>query len=268
MNRAAGRLLFALAALTVASPAFAWGPQAHRVITIVANERLTPAARAGVKELLNEGDTLVDVASWADNAGYDVFPGSASWHYVNVPISARNYEERYCARGDCVVEKIKHFRKVLANRNSPRRERQHALLFLVHFVGDIHQPLHVGDNRDRGGNQTQIQFLDRGTNLHRLWDSDLIRHLGGNDRTWTERVRLMITPETVKAWSQGTVEDWATESLRAAKRAYSGPGDMSPPLASGARLGEDYVKMADPILREQMGRASVRLANELNAIFR
>jgi nuclease S1 len=184
-----------------------------------------------------------------------------------VPISAPRYDGQYCGRSGCVVEKIKHYREVLANRSLPRRERQHALLFLIHFVGDLHQPLHVGDNGDRGGNLTQIQFLDSGTNLHRLWDSDLIRHLGGNDRVWVERVNRTITPETVKTWSRGAVEDWADESLRAAKRAYSGPEGSPATLTSGARLGEDYVRMAKPIVQEQMGRAGVRLANELNAIF-
>jgi hypothetical protein len=241
MNRLAGRLLLALTSLAVASPAFAWGPQAHRVIAVIASDRLTPVAKAAVRELLHEGDSLADVANWADSDGHDVVPGSAPWHYVNVPITAPRYDARFCVRGNCVVEKIKHFRKILADRGAPKRERQHALLFLVHFVGDVHQPLHVGDNGDRGGNLTQIQFLGKGTNLHRLWDSDLIHHIGGNDRAWGERVRQTIT--------------------------YHDPEGSPAPLASGARLGEDYVKMADPILREQMGRAAVRLANELNAIF-
>jgi nuclease S1 len=268
MNRVAGPSLLVLLALTAGSPAFAWGPQAHRVIAGVANDRLTPAASAGVRELLLEGDTLADVANWADSDGHDVFPNSARWHYVNVPISAQRYDARYCGRGDCVVEKIKQYHKILANRGASKQERQHALLFLVHFVADIHQPLHVGDNGDRGGNLTQIQFLDRGTNLHRLWDSDMIRQIGGNDRAWAGRIKQTMTPEAIKAWSQGTVEDWADESLRAAKRAYHGPEGSRAPLASGTRLGMEYVRMADPILREQMGRASVRLANELNAIFR
>jgi hypothetical protein len=257
----------AMTGLVIASPAFGWGPQAHRVIADLASDRLTPAARAAVSELLHEGDTLADIANWADGDAYDAYPDSAPWHYVNVPITAHRYDARYCGRRGCVVEKIKHYRKVLADRSAPRRERQHALLFLVHLVGDLHQPLHVGDNSDRGGNLTQIQFLGRGTNLHRLWDSDLIHHIGGNDRVWLERIERTMTPELAKAWSHGTVEEWADESLRAAKRAYSGLEEPPAPLASGARVGEDYVRMATPILREQMGRAGVRLANELNAIF-
>jgi hypothetical protein len=260
--------LVTLTMLSGASPAVAWGPQAHRVIAEVAMERLTPEARAGVERLLLRGDTLPDIANWADHEGHEVYPGSAPWHYVNVPISAPRYNRRFCKGGNCVVEKIKHFRIVLADREVPIRERQHGLLFLVHFVADIHQPLHVGDNDDRGGNLTQIQFFDRGTNLHRLWDSDLIHHIGGNDRAWAARVKQSVTPESVATWSRGTVEDWADDSLRAAKLAYRNPDGSDAPMPSGTRLGEDYVRMANPILREQMARAAVRLANELNAVFR
>lgn len=258
-------MLATLLALTGSSPALAWGPQGHRVIATLASERLSPEARAEIAGLLVQGDTLADIANWADHDAYDQYRDSAPWHYVNVPITATRYDARYCKRNNCVVEKIKHYRAVLANRQAPRRDRQHALLFLVHFVGDIHQPLHVGDNDDRGGNQTQIQFFDRGTNLHRVWDSDIMRHIGGSDRVWTDRVRQGITRESAREWSAGTVEDWATETLKAAKVAYGmKPGSRSL-IASGASLGEDYVKTASPILREQLARAAVRLANELNA---
>jgi hypothetical protein len=246
----------------------AWGPQGHRVIAHIALDRLSPQARAGVKSLLHEGDTIVEISTWADNEGHEVVPRSATWHYVNVPISAARYQESDCKRGECVVEKIKHYRRVLADRSAPRQERQRALLFLVHLIADVHQPLHVGDHDDRGGNLTQVQFLGTGTNLHRLWDSDLIHHIGGNDRAWVSRAERLITPETQAEWSKGTIEDWTNESLRAAKVAYRKPGGFNGPMASGASLGEDYARMAEPILLERMAQAGIRLANELNAIFR
>ena len=254
----------------LAAPAFGWGPQAHRVITRIALERLSPKASAAIRDLLNPGDTLVEVCTWADQDAYDVEPDSGPWHYVNVPIDAPRYEDKFCGRkGECVVSQIKHFRKVLADAKAPRQDRRRALLFLVHFVEDIHQPLHVGDNRDRGGNLTQVRFFgDDGTNLHRVWDSGLMRHIGGNDRTWVDRVEPLITPDHVKTWSAGTVEDWANESLKAAKVAYLVPKGPKGPMPSGTTLGREYVEAAEPILREQMARAGVRLANELNAIFK
>jgi hypothetical protein len=246
----------------------AWGPHGHRIATRVAEARLTPAARAALRDLLHEGDTLVDVSTWADEEGHDAVPGSAPWHYVNVPLGATRYDARYCAGGDCVVARIKHFQAVLADRSAPRRERQRALLFLVHLVEDVHQPLHVGDNRDHGGNQTQIQFLGEGTNLHRLWDSGLINAIDRNERAWVERITPLLTAENVRSWSQGSIEDWATESLLDAKKAYHFPAGARQPLMSGTRLGGDYVAFAQPILERRLAQAGVRLAHELNALFR
>ena len=250
-----------------ASPALAWGPQGHRVITRIALERLTPKAKAGIKALLNEGDSLVDVCNWADHEGHDVVPRSAPWHYVNVPISADHYDAKFCDDRGCVVSKIQEYRRALADPKTPYKQRQVALLFFVHFVEDIHQPLHVGDNRDRGGNDTQIQFDGRGSNLHRVWDSGLLHHLGGDDAAWLGRATTLLTPENVKAWSTSDVDTWADESLAAAKTAYRWPADATRPIATGVTLGNDYAKHADPILRERLAKAGLRLANELNAIF-
>ena len=271
MLDSARRLAIFLLASTLAlwaAPVRAWGPQGHRIATRVAEARLTPKAARAVRELLNEGDTLVDVANWADNQGHDVVPGSAPWHYVNVPLAEKRFDPRFCPQKGCVVSKIRHYRAVLADLRAPRRERQRALLFLVHFVEDVHQPLHVGDNDDQGGNLTQVQFLDRGTNLHRLWDSDLIHHAHLPEHAWVERITSRITPEKVEEWSRSEVEDWATESLEAARRAYFYPEGSTSPLRAGTRLGDDYATLARPILEDRLARAGVRVANELNAIFR
>ncbi|WP_406697914.1 S1/P1 nuclease [Singulisphaera sp. Ch08] len=250
-----------------ATPSWAWGPHGHRIATRVAEARLNPGARRAVSELLLKGDTLVDVSTWADQDGHDAVPGSAPWHYVNVPITANRYEDRYCSKGNCVVAKIKHFRAVLADRSAPLRERRRALLFLIHFVEDVHQPLHVGDNHDRGGNLTQIQFLGNGTNLHRLWDSGLINEIDRNERVWVERIESQLTKENIRAWSRGSVEDWANESLQDAKSAYLFPAGARRPMESGKLLGKDYENFARPILERRLAQAGVRLANELNHIF-
>lgn len=268
-NPRRGAWLACLALVVLASPARAWGwgAHGHRIATRIAEARLTPEARKQVKALLHSGDTLVDVCTWADHEGHDAVPGSASWHYVNVPIDAPAYAARYCAGGDCVVARIGHFRAVLADRRAPFRERQRALLFLVHFVEDVHQPLHVGDNHDRGGNRTQVQFFREGTNLHRLWDTDMINRIDRNERDWVERLSARLTAQDVAAWSKGGVEDWANESLRDARAAYYFPAGARRPLASGTRLGGDYEDFARPVIERRLAQAGVRLANELNAIF-
>lgn len=248
-------------------PAFGWGPRGHRIATRVAEARLTPEAKAGIRSLLHDGDTLVEISNWADHEGHDEFPGSAPWHYVNVPITAPHYEDKFCGGGNCVVAKIRHYRKVLADHNTPKKERARALLFLVHFVEDVHQPLHVGDNHDRGGNLTQVQYFNQGTNLHHLWDSSVIDDASRDEREWVKKISLLLTPENVAAWSKGDVDEWADESLQEAKKAYRFPKDAVDPVGSGVKLGREYSEHALPVVRLRLAQAGVRLANELNAAF-
>ena len=255
--------------LALASPSFGWGARGHRVATKIAESRLTPAAAKAVHELLLDGDTLVDVCNWADHEGHDAVPGSATWHYVNVPIDAAHYDAKYCGRGgNCVVAKIYSYRKILADTSAPLIERRRALLFLVHFVEDIHQPLHVGDNNDRGGNNTQIQFLGQGMNMHRLWDSGMIEAEKTTDRVWVDRASRLIIPANLSLWTKAnTPEAWADESLQAAKTAYLFPKGSTKPIATGTTLGKDYIQLAEPIIEARLAMAGVRVANELNAIF-
>lgn len=266
-RRPAWLLIVSGVVMLVGRSASAWGPHGHRIATRIAEARLTPAARAAVRELLHPGDTLVGESNWADHDGHDAEPGSASWHYVNVPITAPHYDAHFCPGGACVVEKIKHYRKVLADRKAPRASRSRALLFLVHFVEDVHQPLHVGDNHDKGGNLTQVRFLGEGVNLHRLWDSTLIDDFSRDERAWIETIEPLLTPENVAAWSKSGVETWADESLQDAKKAYRFPADSLRPIESGADLGRDYARFALPIVRLRLAQAGVRVADELNAIF-
>jgi len=261
-------LLFATAALLApAAPALAWGPHGHRIATRIAEGRLSPEARAAVRELLHEGDTLLDVCTWADGDGHFAVPGSAPWHYVNVPIDAPRYSDRYCRRGDCVVAKIRQYRKVLADRRAPRAERARALLFFVHFVEDVHQPLHVGDHNDRGGNSTQVQFFNEGVNLHRLWDTTMINDASRDEREWVRRIEPLLTPEHVADWTRNEVEAWADESLAEAKKAYHDPRNPARLISSGDQLGRDYAEAAVPVIRLRLAQAGVRLAHELNTIF-
>jgi hypothetical protein len=270
MRRRSAWALVAIGLIALLGPSrrvLAWGNHAHRIATRIAEGRLTPAARAAVRELLLEGDTLVTVANWADHEGHDVEPDSAPWHYVNVPIDTPKYDARFCRGGNCVVAKIKHYRALLADRKAPRRERARALLFYIHLVEDVHQPLHVGDNHDRGGNLTQVTFLNEATNLHRMWDSQILDDAGRDERVWVQRITPMITREKVEAWSKGDVESWADESLQAAKEAYHHPKGSARPIASGTRLGRDYAERSLIVIEERLAQAGVRLANELNTIF-
>jgi hypothetical protein len=135
-------LMIGVLVAAVARPAGAWGRLGHRASAWLAESRLSPRAKAAVKELLEPGESLADASTWADEHSRDI-RGSASWHYVNVPISAPHYEARFGASRACVISQIAEFRAVLADRNAPRPRRRQALRFFVHLVQDLHQPLHI-----------------------------------------------------------------------------------------------------------------------------
>jgi hypothetical protein len=127
--------------------------------------------------------------------------------------------------------------------------------------------MHVADNNDRGGNLTQVQFFNQGSNLHRVWDSQIIEHASGDERTWLNNINSLATNRNVAEWSEGKAEEWATESLQAAKEAYYLPGSTTV-MRSGTRLGDDYCRTALPIIQVQLEKAGVRGAWMLNEIFR
>ncbi len=261
-------LVTATLTASAASTAWAWGPLGHRLAGKLAEKHLTPQAKAAVAELLEPGETLAEASTWADEHRRDV-KGSGPWHYVDVPLDQDHYADRFAGnvpeKGD-IVPKIREFRAILKDRRRPLAERRFALRFLVHLVEDLHMPLHVGENHDRGGNDTQIQFFDQGTNLHRLWDSDMILRAGTDEGKWLDVLVAMDTPEARARTMSGRVEDWATESLRAARKAYSNPatGRM---IRKGTKLGERYQQANLPVARRRLYQSGIRLAMVLNEVF-
>jgi hypothetical protein len=260
-------LLAAAGSLAVpAGPAFAWGRLAHRASAKLAESRLTPAARAAVREILEPGESLADASTWADEHSGDI-PGSRAWHYVNVPISADSYDPRDC-RGNCIVSRLEEFRAALADRNAPLPRRRMALRYVVHLVQDLHQPLHVGDHRDRGGNALQLTYYrDDRTNLHQLWDSGLFRNRFRHENQLLDEIETRANRPDAKSWRAGTIEDWANESLQAAKIAYKVPGGDEP-IRRGTRLGRDYERANLPLATRRVAQSGVRLADMLNAILK
>jgi nuclease S1 len=258
-------VVLSLVLLLSVAPAWGWGRLGHRVAGKIAEDRLTPSAKAAVLALLEPGESLADISTWADEVR-PKHPESSPWHYVNVPISEPRYDTKFVPREGCVVTKIDDFRKILADPSASRLERQKALKFLVHFVQDLHQPVHVGHRGDRGGNDLQVQFFGKGSNLHRVWDSGLIERADLPEKDWVVRLSATITPELAETWSKGTPADWATESLEIARGAYRDATDQSE-LKSGARLGQPYQDAKLPLAERRVTQAGVRLAWILNSIF-
>ena len=259
-------VLFTLSSLMISGRSVqAWGRYGHRAAGKLAESRLSPAALKAVRELLEPGESLADASTWADEVRRD-FPRSGPWHYVNVPITEEKFDARFCSDSGCVISKIKEFRKVINDREVPRVKRQQALRFLTHFVEDMHQPLHVGDQHDRGGNDAQVQFFGHGSNLHRVWDSGLLERAYIDDLALLKEITVLAGSAEAAGWSGGSVESWADESLDAAKRAYLQP-DVDAPLRMGAKLGQAYQDIHLPVACRRVTQAGMRLARILNEAF-
>ena len=178
---------------TLAPAAHAWGTQGHQVIANLGQAQLTTKAKAEIDKLLalEPGETLASTSTWADEHRNLT---TAAWHYINFPKNTCTYDaQRDCPEGNCVVAAIDRQLEVLKS-DAPAEKRLTALKYVVHFVADIHQPLHAGYAEDRGGNTYQLQAFMRGSNLHALWDVGLIKNLDLSNEALTAK----LLPKSVR----------------------------------------------------------------------
>jgi len=251
----------ALAVLFSPTAAFAWGAEGHSLIARIAEAQLTAAVRGRVAEILGPGRTLSSVASWADEVRRSR-PETATWHYVDIPITQPHLDmPRDCPGNDCVLAKITDLRQTLRDPATSPALRTEALMFLVHFIGDMHQPLHCADNHDKGGNTVAVALAGQTTNLHSAWDSGLLGRIGSEEQLFPSLSKE--SRKRAKKWRQGTVEDWAEESHRAAQNKVYGKLPKAPP-DTPVPLDAAYEKMANPLIREQLEKGGARLARFLN----
>jgi len=164
-----------------------------------------------------------------------------------------------------IVDKIGDFRATLKDPSRSVEERRVALRFIVHLVGDLHQPLHVGDNHDRGGNDTQVRWFDRGSNMHRLWDSDLIESNTRSEDVWLAELAELDTDKNRAAWMEGTVEGWATESLLAARAAYL-VSETDGRIKPGQKLSREYYDAHLPVVRRKKNLRALRVECNLELL--
>jgi hypothetical protein len=252
-----------------AAPAWAWGRVGHRVIAKLADRHLTDQAKAEIMALLEPGESLADCSTWADEHRREM-PKTAPWHYVDVPLDEPRFDDRFAGdepQKGYFVPKIRELRVVLKDRSWPVEERRQALRFLVHLVEDLHMPLHVGENHDKGGNNLQVRRFDRGSNLRRVWDSGIIDRAGRGEDGWLADLVAMDSEEARGEAQAGSVEDWATESLLAARDAYQDPA-TGQRMKPGAKLGEAYQVRSMPVAKRRLYQAGARLASVLNDVFR
>ncbi len=283
------RITFAIAAIAcgASTSVLAWGGQGHRLVGLIAADRLTPIARQNVEWLL-DGQSLADVASWADSVTNDQQQTSL-WHYLNIPPDAAGYDrDRDCPRQpgaaigsrgdrwrDCAVDRIAYWEERLKDTSLDRADRATALKFLVHFIGDLHQPFHalgVG----RGGNDVHVRVFGESNcgpakpvapataapkpvpcNLHSVWDSRLIGHRHIDDREYFAALQKLIISRQWRARPVGTAPQWAEQSWRLAKEALVSPG---------TNIDEGYYRRHISVIDERMALAGLRLAAVLNRV--
>jgi nuclease S1 len=208
-----------------APPRTVWSGLGHRLIARVAAERISAPVRAEVETLLG-GLALRDVAVWADSIR-PARPETAPFHYINVPVDSPFTEwRRYCPATGCILEALERYRALLADRAKPLADRAEALKWVVHLVGDLHQPLHVGEREDRGGNDMPVLWQGFRTNLHSVWDGRILGSAGLDEEAYWARLREHLVSAEF-SWSAGGPVDWAAESHAMSRdHVYRVPGDL------------------------------------------
>lgn len=248
------QVLVLLLAAALPLTASAWGPIGHRVVAGLAQDKLSEPVRQQVRELLQPDDesTLVDVATWADDLR-DTDPAryrsTGKLHYVNFSSAQCSYQpQRDCRKGECVVAAIERYQRILADRSRPREERADALRFVVHFIADVHQPLHASFKHDKGGNTVQLRYGRENWNLHAVWDSLLLKSTG---LRWPDYVRK-LAPGLPRADATMPVQ-WAEESCVAVR-----DGGVYP---EGNSIDDAYLERELPLAERRLQQAAVRLAD-------
>lgn len=258
----------ALAALCLLlpSPAWAWGPEGHEIVAHIAGMNLTPAARRQVSALLGgEAEAAMAIASnWADEIR-DGRPETSSWHYVNLQIDGdmRYVPARDCPASNCAVGHILRDESVLKS-NAPPAAKTEALKFLIHFIGDIHQPLHAADHHDRGGNQVRVTVRrGRPETLHHVWDDDVVTPLGRNPFAVAQAIDgAFSASQKTTMMNAEPPSAWAERSAAIARTvAY-------PQVTASGALDRRLVDADAQVAREQLARAGYALAGVLNATFK
>ena len=270
-------VLASLLALLLSSVAQGWGGQGHRIVGLIAADRLTPVARQNVAWLLDK-QTLADVATWADDYRDGVYQ-TFYWHFLNIPPTATAYDrDRDCPRQpgvaagsradtwrDCAVDRILYNQQRLADSSLDRADRSIALKFLVHFVGDLHQPFHAL-GVEAGGNGIFVSWFGSDNcgndpakpipcNLHSVWDSRMIARRGLGDTQYVAVLEQLIRQNLWEKQPAGTPAEWATQSFVLGKAAL---------VPQKANIDEPYYKAHMRTIDQRLALAGLRLAAMLN----
>ena len=241
-----------------------WGVTGHRTIGRIAANHLSPEASAAVRELLGN-ETLAEAATWADEVrNQPDYKHTGPWHYINLPLGLTEPAFEKAVKGmaqENVYSALLQQEQVLGSTASSKEQKIEALKFIVHFIGDLHQPMHVSREEDKGGNTIQVNYAGVGTNLHALWDSKLLDHLGLDDQQLAQKVD-QVSAAQVTAWQSDPLIKWIWESYEISSKLYAEIDAMN-----GRSIDDSYYQAHIQIVQQRIEMAGVRLAGVLNRIF-
>lgn len=240
--------------------AFGWSQKGHDTVAYIAQKHLTPATQAAVDSLL-DGYSLVYWANWLDNASHTIdYEYTKTWHYKNID-KDKTFENAPNIKEGNIVEAIYSQVGVLADSTAMKDEKALALKMVVHFLGDIHQPLHMGRASDRGGNYHSVRFFKGKTNLHSVWDNKLpnAAHAWSHSE-WQEEIDRLSPDKMVEIVQGGNPLKWGKETYEICKVIY----DQTP---EDSNIEYDYIATWTPTVEMQFEKGGLRLADVLNSVF-
>ncbi|PHS13798.1 MAG: S1/P1 Nuclease [Kangiella sp.] len=238
----------------------ALGQTGHRVTGELAERHINDHTKKALKAILGY-ETLAEASTWADEMRTDpaeFWQKTASpYHYVTVP-KGKTYSEVGAPKQGDAVFALNKFSKIVKNKSSTKEEKSLALKFIVHIIGDLHQPLHAGNGEDHGGNWVKLKFYRKDTNLHRIWDTNLIerRHLSFTE--WTNWLDKEISPSDIKKWETNNPLVWIKESVKIRDVVY--PKEES--------IGYAYQYKNMPVIKMRLKQAGIRIAYYLDELFK
>ena len=237
-----------------------WGQIGHYATGQVAEYHMTDEVKERVKEILGDSTTLQRATVWMDDIRSDShYDYTSTWHWTSIP-DGMTYDEAKDVQEEAgdIIWALETIIAELKEGGLSREEESEKLKFVIHMIGDIHQPMHVGTGDDQGGNQVRLQWMGDNSNLHRVWDSDIINSM---QMSYTELAKEVntATPKQVEEWQSATVRDWAYESMTYRERMYEMPENM--------RLGYEYRFKNKDIIFKRVLQAGVRMAGVLNEIY-
>lgn len=243
-----------------ASPAWGWGPLGHLIVARIAEREAGDKARSRLRFYLEKEGGIASAARWAGDLTAER-PETARWQFIHIPPNAMELDlEKQCPLEDCLPTKIREFEGIARLGIRDRAQLTEAVKYVIHLMGDLHQPLHAGYAEDESGRKIPVVLDGREMSLFEAWDAALVERLGSDDMAVADRLWQRISSEQRERWSEGNLRTWTWEThLLAARMAYG-----ALPTGSPKTLGEDYLAQSMEVIETQLMKAGVRLARILD----